>query len=1398
MSFDDVAALKRLRAHFAEKLASPDTPSPYFDDGNYGAPDQQWQTPPSVINEPPAQVYAGGGAVDYMGGPDYEDYGYGRFTRTPAERRNVREERIAQHRPVDDWGSREWERFGSKHNFNPLSYGMEALGRMDSSMRDSNSGQDIRSLLGADHYQRNPSLLNAVVDVGNLMTLGLLPGLGKKMVGAVAPMVYDAASELAPDIFGREEPQGYRTGGVVDIIKSVRDKFGKTQGRRIEQAADLTNLEHYRPESLEWMFDPSKRDTGLLAAIPPGDFENYARPIPPSALDVVPYPRWDRVPKAAGRRIPRDDRNLDSYVGLLQNHIYDKGLTTPPTLWMYRTDDPLTAIEGHEGRHRMRAFDRMGEDRALVNLLPANRGETRGELDEMLPRLQDKYFSRGAGQLVLPEPHDFGAGNRAPLPFYSEPFKSGGAVKFAKKMREWLEPEKAEALDRISKVTDKTKNEALIYGTVGSGDPDPFSKIVRGNATSVDIPEWHTNFSEDARRKGAPWFTAHTHPNDTLSPSHGDLRFWSHNLNNPMEMLIGARPQGSSLELGSLSAADRDFFGRQNIADSILTNKGILNNRPFDAMAQDRLGLLDFTKAHGIDLPRGTPLGRFFSEMESAPTLDYMARRGVPVTMDAEHTIPMTGGAKAEDVFPELMNFYRGKGSKYAPFDLGFDRGGSVLTRLARQVAGKPSRVELPSGAMDAAPIKELEDIGESFSRRQGNPYPIQAYPDFDEDRARRIAEAYETMRHNPANPRVRRSYEALVDETMDQYKELEKLGLNFEAIKPGDNVDDAYRLAYPSIINQGKMKFFPTDQGFGSSPDTANHPLLRNVGRIGDVNDATANDAFRVVHDLYGHFAPGNPFFDNLGEDRAFLNHSRMYSKDALPALASETRGQNSWVTWGPHGEHNRAMWPDRVEDIIYAPQKAGELPEWAYGDAVGYKTGSVVKAAKKAWKTRRAEDLEKEVLELNRGKSKPSDQFTSPDVDRRLQTVDDPQRIMFPGIYKDPRDIVGEAKSRMLPDRGKDSPMFRLFGQTRQSLDELSQGERRFDDFRPGVGFEHPFTPSAAGRGSAISPQILTNRNAGRITDALGEALKDPDLRATRSWYEMTPLWDRATELGVGDQGPFSKRAFNTRLGVMSPASDPTTEIERGVLANYLAHEGRTADFVRYGGVPEHQRGTGTDGSFPPDMMGMKSHAYHRTAQAPNLLDFETTGRLWSKEHKVPTYVAATDPIHPYGERPVADSHFTRFLGYPDVRTGNTLGVLRGNMGNPEYADMFPWWNDKIAGNLDLRPRDAQALMWNVGGPQTGVRYIGPSKLEMISDFMEQSAHRLGVSPETARDLILTGQSPGFAAGGSVDDDMALWGSQNYASGGSIDDDLQKYASMYYSGGGSVPQRSGYFRSC
>ena len=186
-------------------------------------------------------------------------------------------------------------------------------------------------------------------------------------------------------------------------------------------------------------------------------------------------------------------------------------------------------------------------------------------------------------------------------------------------------------------------------------------------------------------------------------------------------------------------------------------------------------------------------------------------------------------------------------------------------------------------------------------------------------------------MQHNPFDPATKRSYEALVDETMDQYRALEGTGVDFSFLKPGeaDPYAKSPALGYFDLINNGRLKMFPTSAGHGTLNEITNNPLLKRVGRVGDLEDATANDAFRIVHDMLGHYGPGNPFFRSKGEERAWQAHGRAYSPDALPAATSELRGQNSWVNYGPHGESNKTA---SGADTIYADQKVGLMPPWTW----------------------------------------------------------------------------------------------------------------------------------------------------------------------------------------------------------------------------------------------------------------------------------------------------------------------------------------------------------------------------------------------------------------------------------------------------------------------------------
>ena len=256
-----------------------------------------------------------------------------------------------------------------------------------------------------------------------------------------------------------------------------------------------------------------------------------------------------------------------------------------------------------------------------------------------------------------------------------------------------------------------------------------------------------------------------------------------------------------------------------------------------------------------------------------------------------------------------------------------------------KSVPGKPATVEIPTiGRVETLPIPELEDAAARYMQSVGRPGEnvIREYPEFDEELARRLARAYDEMKHDPSDPRVQRSYQALADETMAQLDKIRDSGLDIRFLKPG--MEDPYArspaLGYADIVENNRLYTYPTDFGFGTTDanaellSTFKHPLLTPIGRLGDKDNAVVNDAFRVVHDAFGHFGPGNPFFRHKGEERAWLNHAPMYSPDARPAAAVELRGQNSYLNFGPNAEHNAKA---SGADTIYADQKLGLMPEWA-----------------------------------------------------------------------------------------------------------------------------------------------------------------------------------------------------------------------------------------------------------------------------------------------------------------------------------------------------------------------------------------------------------------------------------------------------------------------------------
>ena len=196
---------------------------------------------------------------------------------------------------------------------------------------------------------------------------------------------------------------------------------------------------------------------------------------------------------------------------------------------------------------------------------------------------------------------------------------------------------------------------------------------------------------------------------------------------------------------------------------------------------------------------------------------------------------------------------------------------------------------------------------------------------------AQRIGNAYDQL---PAmDPKALPSYESMGDEVSKQFEFLaERAGVKMEPwTQPGQPYANSAEMM-ADVKKNNRLYYFPTDAGYGSGvgDNAATHPLLK-PGTSG----RPINDEFRAAHDYFGHTVDGNQFGPK-GEEAAFQRHFEMFPPDARPALATETRGQNSWVNYGPHLQRADGSFPKKGDpdfipqaDRPFADQKVALLPE-------------------------------------------------------------------------------------------------------------------------------------------------------------------------------------------------------------------------------------------------------------------------------------------------------------------------------------------------------------------------------------------------------------------------------------------------------------------------------------
>jgi hypothetical protein len=270
--------------------------------------------------------------------------------------------------------------------------------------------------------------------------------------------------------------------------------------------------------------------------------------------------------------------------------------------------------------------------------------------------------------------------------------------------------------------------------------------------------------------------------------------------------------------------------------------------------------------------------------------------------------VPISGGwvsSSGENIRDESM--------KYSVYAEDFDE--NLLNAIADVVGAfwqqhsvvydlKPSDTHVvePETEKEESQSTELIKLADDYNAQHGleKIKPVES-EQLDEETGMEIADVYDTTEHDPENPEVKASYEVFKTEILAQYDFVKEHGIKFEYQKDDPYPDLELKTMLKDIEENHRLKVFT-----GGEPLQSDHPLAEKIPD----EEVTYNEAFRGVHDLFGHIAHNNPI-TFTGEFHAFLTHMQMFSPEARGAMAWETLANTNWFQYIGKGK-------------TFAPQKA------------------------------------------------------------------------------------------------------------------------------------------------------------------------------------------------------------------------------------------------------------------------------------------------------------------------------------------------------------------------------------------------------------------------------------------------------------------------------------------
>lgn len=229
--------------------------------------------------------------------------------------------------------------------------------------------------------------------------------------------------------------EGKATGGTIKKIAGAAEKAAKkSQYKRIEPEVRKREGE-YGVQRLERIFDEAPyaagrfEDQALLSALAGGDNANTLALMSPSDFRYLAAPLDKEY--MSGTTTKGDLYDLppmltSEYIDYLARVGKGKGFEDIPFLnFAEQKGTRNLGVTGHEGRHRMRAMEQLGDEKSLVRMIP--RASVREDLprrsrEEFLRAMEEKY-----GNPLMVDPEDYEStiiNMRKPI----KPFAQGGSV----------------------------------------------------------------------------------------------------------------------------------------------------------------------------------------------------------------------------------------------------------------------------------------------------------------------------------------------------------------------------------------------------------------------------------------------------------------------------------------------------------------------------------------------------------------------------------------------------------------------------------------------------------------------------------------------------------------------------------------------------------------------------------------------------------------------------------------------------------------------------------------------------------------------------------------------------------------------------------------------------------